>query len=126
MAKYTMAKHAVANDWSLDENWRLQICAPRCSGTRLDGGVRSELGVADALGRKTRAGMNTEVCQLSKVEQLPTHWLGFEGVDTVLLQRPTTAADAISAQQLAALRQWVSMGGVGVECGSKRWRIAGR
>ncbi len=72
----------------------------------------SEIGISDALGRKSRSGSNTEVCELSTAEQFPEHWLGFEAVDTVVLTTSDRAKiDAISSGQLAALREWVLMGG---------------
>ncbi len=57
---------------------------------------------------------NVKVAQLGDLDQLPTDWWGFEGVDALII---TTAADATVRQlstetaQLAALNQWVRMGG---------------
>ncbi len=56
---------------------------------------------------------------LHDVEQLPTHWCGYEGVDAVVLStsRPAIYAKlAAHGDQVQALDEWVQMGGRLVLC----------
>lgn len=78
------------------------------------------IGLADAIGRKSRAGMNVEICELASPEQFPEHWLGLEAVDTIVLTTSDRSQlDAFSAKQIAALREWVVYGGRLVWCVGK-------
>ncbi len=55
-----------------------------------------------------------KVANVNDLGQLPTNWLGYEGVDTVILATvpdQTNAQLASHAAQLAALDRWVTMGG---------------
>ncbi len=57
--------------------------------------------------------------RLSEVEQLPTHWCGYEGVDAVVLStsRPAIYGKlAAHGDQVQALDEWVQMGGRLVVC----------
>lgn len=72
----------------------------------------SDINVSDALGRNSRTGMNTVESYLPEAELFPDQWLGLEAVDTVILTTSDKKKlDAISSQQLTALREWVVMGG---------------
>jgi hypothetical protein len=62
----------------------------------------------------TEAATRPVVVRLDSIRELPTDWLAYEGVDAVLLStaRPEMYAEAKpDDQRLAALRQWVRMGG---------------
>ncbi|NQU20884.1 MAG: hypothetical protein HQ567_06340 [Candidatus Nealsonbacteria bacterium] len=59
------------------------------------------------------------VVRLDDCRQLPTHWFGYESVDTVVLStsRPEIYGDGeFSAAQIAALDRWVTLGGKLVLC----------
>lgn len=78
------------------------------------------IGLADAIGRKSRAGMNVEICDLSSLEQFPEHWLGLEAVDTIVLTTSDQSKlDAMSQAQVSALHEWVLHGGRLVWCVGK-------
>ncbi len=53
----------------------------------------------------------------SQIRQLPDHWLGYEGVDRLVVATSNQElVDAISAEQLSAIDQYVSNGGRLVLC----------
>ena len=57
--------------------------------------------------------------RLTRIEQLPTHWYGYEGVDAVILStsRPEIYGKlAAHGDQVQALDEWVQMGGRLVFC----------
>ncbi len=59
------------------------------------------------------------VARLDGVEQLPTHWYGYEGVDTLILS--TSQAEPYrkltpDSARLEALDEWIRMGGRMVLC----------
>jgi hypothetical protein len=71
------------------------------------------MGVEEAAaGREQEADMEPVVVRLGSVEQLPTQWYGYEGVDALVLStsRPAIYA-AMSAAQVEALDRWIRMGG---------------
>jgi hypothetical protein len=75
----------------------LALCSPLSSDDELS---------LDQLGAK--------VASVNDLKQLPTDWWGYEGVDTVILatgQAETSAQLSTATAQLAALNEWVMMGG---------------
>lgn len=81
------------------------------------------LGVSQIIGGTSRAATRTEICDVTSAEQFPTHWLGMDAVDTLLLTTSDLSQlQAISADQLVALREWVLYGGRLVWCVGKNGR----
>ena len=72
--------------------------------------------VGGAAGQAEGAGddkdWRAEVARLSGVDMLPSEWYGYEGVDRLVLltERPEIYRE-LSGEQLAALDQWVRLGG---------------
>ena len=90
-----------------------QLPAPLPAGTRLLVMVGPADARSDARGRRWSKDWQAAVARLAGVELLPTRWYGYEGVDLVVLS--TVRAGDLSArcpdERLAALDQWVRLGG---------------
>ena len=65
----------------------------------------------------------TKIADVEDVGQLPTDWWGYEGIDAAILatgSEAVGAALAADAVRVAALDQWVRMGGRLVLCVGRR------
>lgn len=72
------------------------------------------IGLEQAIGRPSKAADGVNVVHLGDAEALPDEWLGFDGVDTLVISRsPPHVDDALASgsARLAALRVWVEQGG---------------
>jgi hypothetical protein len=68
-------------------------------------------------------GERATVARLNGVDRLPTEWYGYEGIDTLILltSRPDLYAGLkADGPRMAALEQWIRMGGTVVLCGGRR------
>ena len=82
----------------------------------------SPLPVAEALSLAGRlSGADGSTPHLDRAEQLPDEWLGYEGVNVLVLptSRPAPLAE-MSDRQVGAIQQWVRMGGRLVFCVGSR------
>lgn len=74
------------------------------------------VGEALALGGRL-SGAAARTSQLERAEQLPDEWLGYEGVNVLVLPTSRPALlEALSDRQRAALQRWVRLGGRLVFC----------
>ncbi len=67
--------------------------------------------------------LQTKIADVEDVSQLPTDWWGYEGIDAVILATGSEAVGAALAAdvaRVAALDQWVRMGGRLVLCVGRR------
>ncbi len=79
------------------------------------------LGAADLLPSQAGQQPRTRIVQLADASQLPTHWIGYEGVETLLLTTsdPRQYRTLQQNNRAAALRAWIERGGrVAVFCGA--------
>jgi hypothetical protein len=75
-----------------------------------------DIGVAKALADDVTA-IGVTTVQINEADRLPPDWFGYEGVNTIII--PTydnPLFDELSPPQVAAIRQWVEMGGHLVLC----------
>lgn len=97
-----------------------EFAAPALSTSELIVTVGNDIGVSDALRWRKRRGVtqsNVIATVVDDIASLPDRWFGYEGVDTLVV---TTSDSAQLARwtndQLAALTQWVRLGGHLVLC----------
>lgn len=85
---------------------------------------KSSLGVEDALGMLREAiDEGSVVASLGELSQLPGRWYGYEGIDLVVISTSEASVErgmTAKSPQIAALDQWVRMGGRLVLCVGKR------
>ncbi len=76
---------------------------------------RDAMGVEEAVkGLRAQSGEHATVVRLDDLSALPTRWYGYEGIDLVALStsRPEIFAAPLEPDaQIAALEQWVRLGG---------------
>ncbi|HEV3005088.1 MAG TPA: hypothetical protein VGX78_11545, partial [Pirellulales bacterium] len=76
---------------------------------------KSPLGIDEALGRRQRdAAEPVAVVTLEDVRRLPTRWIGYEGVDWLVISADDAqlhAALGANPQRVGALNEWVELGG---------------
>ena len=92
------------------------------TGQQLIMTLGNELSIAHV--KTTRNGADLERVvdrRITTLSDLPRHWLGYSSLDALLV---TTSSDTdfaqIDAQQWAALRCWVELGGTVIACGATR------
>ena len=73
----------------------------------------NSIGIDDALGRSRDAMERINVVSLPDATQLPDEWLGYEGVNTLVVAPSPPLEDALAAgsRRLAALDRWLVEGG---------------
>lgn len=70
------------------------------------------IGEEDWIATQVDATRSVKRCQFETSAELPEDWLAYEGVDVVILTTANNRAlEEMSPGQLAALRQWILMGG---------------
>lgn len=104
-----------------ERRWQLDaLPKPVPSGQRAIIGVGSNQDLATLLAQ--RGGFQEPLAygNAAAFDELPTHWLGYRGVDVLFLTTATTSFPHESAAQWLALKTWVEQGGVVV------WSIAAK
>ncbi|MDA0659069.1 MAG: hypothetical protein O2931_06840 [Planctomycetota bacterium] len=72
-----------------------------------DPGFRQQLRLSDR-----RASERIELCPLDPTRQpLPEQWLGYDSLDVLVLSTDASAATRISPGAVAAIEQWIKLGG---------------
>lgn len=78
--------------------------------------IGGDIGVAQALAHDATV-LDVSAVQITRADQLPPDWFGYEGVDTIVMTTfDNPLLDALSIEQSTAIRQWVEMGGQLVLC----------
>ena len=92
--------------------------------------VKDTLDVKEAVALFREEGIvETALAQVDDARQLPDRWIGYEGIDVLVLSTADYGTDprsTLSRTQAAALHDWVEMGGRLVFCvGSNARRVLG-
>jgi hypothetical protein len=89
-----------------------QLAAPLAPGEELFVMVGARASGAEGAATSRDTDWRAELARVADVEQLPTQWYGYEGVERVILisGKPEIYRQ-LSGQRLEALRRWVQLGG---------------
>jgi len=80
------------------------------------------IGVEEAVRRKLRGeSQETAVCRVERPDELPRHWQGYEGVNTVVATTSDVCIlEQIDDEQFTAFERWVQLGGRLILCVGRR------
>jgi hypothetical protein len=80
------------------------------------------IGIEEAVRRKLRSeSQRIAVCRVERPDQLPRHWQGYEGVNTVVATTSEVCPlEQMDDEQFAAFQRWVQLGGRLILCVGRR------